>query len=299
MPFVDTPLTAAMRRAVQDVWGRPVDGEPVRLYGGEESAAYRAGDIVVRVGPASRTNAEAEWCHGVAAHASADLPEAVAPLRARDGSTVVRVEGRPVSVWSHVAGEWPDADEPQMRTQGARLLARLHRALASHRPPPRPVPSFLETGLYGEPPHDVPALADPELDRWLAGFHRRRRVRHPLHADFYTGNTLARDGRLVAVLDWDEAFVGAPELEVASAALEWADEHGDAPDERRRFIADYHAAGGTAGEMDDETVVQLIRHRLRREAAYFEHARRRGAVHDEDDLDYHERRVKTFFSLRP
>lgn len=109
MPFVDTPLTAAMTRAVQDVWGRPVDGEPVRLYGGEES----------------------------------------------------------VSVWSHVAGEWPDADEPQMRTQGARLLARLHRALASHRPPPRPVPSFLETGLYGEPPHDVPALADPELDRWL------------------------------------------------------------------------------------------------------------------------------------
>ncbi|MFF0521110.1 hypothetical protein ACFYTC_20555 [Actinomadura nitritigenes] len=186
MPFVDTPLTAAMRRAVQDAWGRPVDGEPVRLYGGEESAAYRAGDIVVRVGPASRTNAEAEWCHGIAAHAAAGLPEAVAPLRARDGTTVVRVEGRPVSVWSHVAGEWPDADE-----------------------------------------------------------------------------------------------------------------HGDAPDERRRFIADYHDAGGTAGEMDDETVVQLIRHRLRREAAYFEHARRRGAVHDEDDLGYHERRVKTFFALRP
>ncbi|GAA2131658.1 phosphotransferase [Actinomadura napierensis] len=68
----------------------------------------------------------------------------------------------------------------------------------------RPVartPSFLETGLYGERPHGVPALADLELDRRLAAFHRRNRVRHPLHGDFYTGNTLARDGRLVAVLD--------------------------------------------------------------------------------------------------
>ncbi|MBO2458434.1 phosphotransferase enzyme family protein [Actinomadura violacea] len=299
MPFIDTPLTAPMQRAVQDVWGRRFDGEAVRLYGGEESAAYRLGDLVVRVGPASRSSAEAEWCHAIAVHAAATLPEAVAPLRTRAGATVVRVEGRPVSVWPYVPGEWPDADEPRVRTQGARLLARLHRALAGHRPPPRPVPSFLEAGLYGEPPDDVPALADPELDRWLATFHRRTTLRHPLHGDFYTGNTLARDGRLVSVLDWDEAVVGAPELEVASAALEWADEYGDAPDRRRRFVADYHEAGGTAGEMDDETVAQLIRHRLRREAAYFEHARRQGAVHDEDDLDYHERRVKTFFALRP
>ncbi|QKG19760.1 hypothetical protein [Actinomadura verrucosospora] len=102
MPFIDTPLPAPMRHAVQDAWGRRFDGE-------------------------------AEWCHAVAAHAAATLPEAVVPLPARDGATVV----------------------------------------------------------------------------------------------------------------------------------------------------------------------QLIRHRLRREAAYFEHARRRGAVHDEDDLDYHERRVKTRFALRP
>ncbi|WP_027941147.1 phosphotransferase enzyme family protein [Amycolatopsis taiwanensis] len=299
MAFVDTPLTASMRRAVQTAWGQRVDGEPVRLYGGEESAAYRVDDLVVRVGPSRRTSAETEWCHSVAVHAASTLPEAVAPLRARDGATVVWVDGRPVSVWPYVEGEWPDADQPEVRTQGARLLARLHRALATHRPPPRPVASFVETGLYGEPPHDVPALADPWLDRWLADFHRRNPVHQPLHGDFYTGNTLARDGRLVAVLDWDEAIVGAPELEVASAALEWADEYGDALARRRRFITDYHEAGGTAGDMDDETVVQLIRHRLRREAAYFEQARRQGTEHDEDDFEYHERRVKAFFNLRP
>ncbi|MET9070169.1 phosphotransferase [Streptosporangium sandarakinum] len=299
MPFVDTPLTVPMRRAVQDAWGRRIDGEPVRLYGGEESAAYRVDDLVVRVGPARRTSAEAEWCHSIAVHAASTLPEAVAPLRALGGATVIRVDGRPVSVWPYVEGGWPDEEQPQVRTQGARLLARLHRTLASHRPPPRPVASFVETGLYGEAPHDVPELADRELDRWLADFHRRNPVRQPLHGDFYPGNTLARDGRLVAVLDWDEAVVGAPEMEVASAALEWADEYGDSPARRRRFVTDYHEAGGTAGGMDDETLVQLIRHRLRREAAYFEHARRQGAEHDEDGLEHHERRVKAFFDLRP
>ncbi|MFC4907237.1 phosphotransferase enzyme family protein [Actinomadura gamaensis] len=299
MPFVETPLTAAMRDAVRDRWGRPVEDEPKRLYGGEESAAYRVGGIVVRVGPAGRSSAEAEWCHAIAAHAALSMPEAVAPLRADDGATVVRVEGRPVSVWPYVEGEWPDADDESVRREGARFLARLHRALADCRPPARPVTGFLEIGLYGEPPLDVPELADPQLDRWLAEFHRRRTVRHPLHGDYYTGNTLARDGRLVAVLDWDEAVVGAPELEVATAALEWADEDAETPEQRRRFVADYHEAGGTAGEMDDETVAQLIRHRLRREAAYFELARRRGDRHDEDDIEYHRRRNKAFFTLRP
>ncbi|RFU36383.1 serine kinase [Actinomadura logoneensis] len=298
MVFTETPLTAAMRDAVLAEWGRRVEDGPVRLYGGEESAAYRSGDLVIRVGPLQRTSAEAEWCHAVAVHAAASMPEAVAALRTRGGATVVRVEGRPVSVWPFVEGEWPDADEEPMRCEGARLLARLHRAVADFRPPARPVQGWLEIGLDGRPPADAPALADPRLDRWLVEFHRRRPLRHPLHGDYYIGNTLARDGRLVAVLDWDEAVVGAPELEVASAALEWTDEFSATLDQRRRFVADYHEAGGTAGDMDDETVVQLIRHRLRREAAYFERAHRHIDPHD-DDRDYHRRRVEAFFALRP
>ncbi|TDD88194.1 phosphotransferase enzyme family protein [Actinomadura rubrisoli] len=299
MIYVETSLTDGMRRAAERAWGRDLGGPAERLFGGEESAAYRIGDLVVRVGPAWRTDAASEWAHGVALHAAALMPEAVAPLRARDGATVVRAEGRPLSLWPHVAGEWPDPDEPEVRVEGARLLARLHRALASYAPPPRPVASFAEPGLYGEGPVDVPELADPALDRWLADFHRRNPVRQPVHGDYYEGNTLARDGRLVAVLDWDESFVTTPEFEVASAALEWADEDAGAPDRRRRFVADYHEAGGTAGPMDDETVAQLIRHRLRRETAYFHVARKRGVEHDEDDLEYHKRRMESFFDLRP
>ncbi|MFC5186883.1 phosphotransferase [Actinomadura harenae] len=299
MASVETPLTAAMRAAVLTEWGRRIEDEPTRLHGGEESAAYRAGDLVIRIGPLGWSSAEAEWCHAVAAHAAATVPEAVAPLRTRGGATVVRVDGRPVSVWPFVEGEWPGIGEESMRREGARLLARLHRGLADFRPPARPVAGFLEGGLDGEPPQDVPDLADPQLDRWLLEFHRRRSLRHPLHGDYYVGNTLARDGRLVAVLDWDTAIVGAPELEVAAVALEWTDEYAATLEQRRRFVDDYLEAGGTAGAMDDETVAQLIRHRLRREAACYEQARRRGDRFDDDYLDYHRRRIDAFFALRP
>ncbi|QXJ25477.1 phosphotransferase [Actinomadura graeca] len=299
MIYAETPLTGPMREAVRRSWGHPAGGPAERLFGGEESAAYRLGDVVVRVSPAWRGEAETEWCHAVAAHAAARMPEAVAPLRARDGATVVRVDGRPLSLWPHVEGEWPDEDDPGMRTLAAGVLARLHRALASYRPPPRPAASFAATGMDGKPPEDVPGLADPALDRWLAAFHGRGTARQVVHGDYYSANTLARGGRLVAVLDWDECFVAAPEYEVAAAALEWTDAPAGTQEQRRRFVADYHRAGGTAGPMDDETVAQLIRHRLRREAAYFELARRRGVQHDEDDLAYHEERNAAFFKLRP
>jgi aminoglycoside phosphotransferase (APT) family kinase protein len=45
-----------------------------------------------------------------------------------------------------------------------------------------------------------------------------------LHGDFWPGNTLWKDGRLVAVVDWEDAAVGDPLADVANARLEllWA-----------------------------------------------------------------------------
>lgn len=292
--YAETPLTTTIRDAVTTTWG--VSGEGRRLYGGEESAAYLLGEHVVRIGPAGRDTAESEWCHAVALHAARTMAEAVAPLRTPDGTTVIIAESRPISLWPYVEGDWPDSDVPAQRAGGAALLARLHTALADLELPPRPRPAFQESGLYGEPPADAAALADPALDRWLAAFHRDHPARHPLHGDYYTGNTLARDGRLVAVLDWDEAFVGAPELELAAAALEWGD---DELGPSREFVAAYHRAGGTAGPLDEAALAQLVRHKLRREYAYFHKAVRAGVAHDEDDLDYHHERVALFHRLRP
>ena len=52
MPYVDTPLTGEIREAVSSAWGLYVRDAGERLFGAEESAAFRAGAQVVRIGPA-------------------------------------------------------------------------------------------------------------------------------------------------------------------------------------------------------------------------------------------------------
>ncbi|MFI6907074.1 phosphotransferase enzyme family protein [Nonomuraea sp. NPDC050394] len=296
MIYAVIPLTDTVRRAVKEKWGVDGHGEAVRLHGGEESAAYQLGDHVVRVGPEWRGSEETEWCHAVARHAAARMPEAVAPLATFDGATVTRVEGRPVSLWPHVQGSWPQESEQAL--QAARLLARLHNALSTARPGPRPIRSFAEYGLFGaeDGPGGHGGLDDPGLDRWLTEFHRTHTSRHPLHGDYYAGNTLVRGDVLTAVLDWDESFVGAPEYELAAAATEWGE---DELPLVRRFADAYLDEGGTAADLDDEALAQLIRHKLRREAAYFEQSVARGVRHDQEDLDYHHDRTELFHRLRP
>ena len=45
-----------------------------------------------------------------------------------------------------------------------------------------------------------------------------------LHGDFWPGNVLWRDGQLVAIIDWEDAALGAPLADVANSRLEilWA-----------------------------------------------------------------------------
>jgi aminoglycoside phosphotransferase (APT) family kinase protein len=45
-----------------------------------------------------------------------------------------------------------------------------------------------------------------------------------LHGDFWPGNSLWNDGRLVAVIDWEDAAIGDPLADVANTRLEltWA-----------------------------------------------------------------------------
>lgn len=68
-------------------------------------------------------------------------------------------------------------------------------------------------------------------------------MRHPLRGNLDTGNTLARNDEIVAVLDWDEAFVGAPELEPA-AALKWGDDVTGPSEEFVAALARYRRLAG-------------------------------------------------------
>lgn len=290
------PLTAAARRACG------FSGPAVRLHGGEEPAAWRVGDKVVRVGGHEKDVAEMEWCHRVAVAAKAGgCTEAVAPppLPHRDdGATAQRIGRHVVSVWPYVGGAW--AEKGNQTT--ALAAARLHRALRAAALPPRLKPCFLEAGLDGRLAYDGPRLQDARLDDWLSEFSARQWPRHALHGDFYRGNVLASRGdpsRLIAVLDWDETYMVPPEAEVASDALEFTDDFCADFADARRFADAYMEAGGTALDLDDEALAQLMRHRLRRESAYFELAAARGVKHDEEDAVYHRRRLDAFASLRP
>ncbi len=123
-----------------------------------------------------------------------------------------------------------------------------------------------------------------------------------MHGDFYAGNVLVRDGHIVGLLDWDEAFLGPPERELAWAAWEWGDglsTLGSDLEGARTFVADYVAAGGPAHPVDEEALRQLIRQRLRWEVEYARAADESGAVSDEDGSSYEARQLQAFRVLRP
>lgn len=296
MPFVDTPLTDQIRHAARSAWGVPEDGAAHRLYGGEESAAFRVGRQVIRIGPKWRTSEELEWCHAIARAAAEEIPEALAPvpLRSRGEATVVRVAGHPVSVWPFIEGTWTDDDDEDQWRQAAGLLARLHRALAARRDRfgPRPTGGGTVTSRVIED-------GDDDLEQWLCDFDGRAGPHQPLHGDFYAGNMLTRDRRIVALLDWDEAIVGPPERELAWAAWEFGDGlWADDLDAVRDFICAYRDAGGPATAIDELTLRQLVRQRLRGEIHYVE--RQAGEVQlTAEDIAYQNRQREMLERLRP
>lgn len=271
---------------IDDAFGVTLDRAWKPLHGGDESAVFRCGEIVVRVGPTWRTDAELAWCNEVALAAADVVPEVVPPLVRPDGSTVVRIDGRPVTLWPFVDAERGNDRDPDQRAQAANLLARVHRALAAQpwrpRPPRRLVPAA------------TPDLDDHDLDTWLAIFERDHPDVQACHGDFYGGNVLAVDGRLAALIDWDEAYVGPPERELAIAAWEWGDcldslDLGPALE----FVDAYRDAGGPARRIREHDLRQLVRQRLRSEAAS-----RRANEGEGSDSEYEARQLRAFHALR-
>lgn len=290
VPYANTPLTDDVRTVVADTWGIDafVGGE--RLFGGEESAAFKIADHVIRIGPTWRTTAELEWCHQIASAAAREVPEAIAPLATASGATVVRVRAHPVSVWPHVEGRWVDDDDDRQWEQAADLLARLHRALAKLDTSPRPDGAGTMTS------RQVPGV-DTELQSWLEHFDAAHQA-CPIHGDFYAGNLLARDGDIVGLLDWDEALLTPQTRELAWAAWEfgdglWADDLTGVTD----FITAYREAAGPAEPPDGPGLRNLVRHRLLGEMLYIDEQAARAELTD-DDIAYRQRQEEVCLQLR-
>lgn len=131
----------------------------------------------------------------------------------------------PYLVLAYVEGqtEFEPADVDEYVGQLAKVLAAIHRV---------PVPDNVSF-----PPHlgrgfgERPVVLDHSLDEGrirdaLEATWPLRTVNKEvlLHGDFWPGNVLWRDGRIAAVIDWEDARRGDPLADVSNARLEilWA-----------------------------------------------------------------------------
>ena len=272
------------------------------LGGGYEcdvfALASDAGALVVRVSPPWRTLGELAWAYELAAHAARTVPQAVAPLAARDGSRVFSFDSRPVALFPRVPGRTLDRDDPGERDEAARLLARLHCVLPAW-PAARPRPYNPRTPDLAAARDAVVEPADAELDRFLADRAAAPSIRRvPLHGDFYRGNLLVEGGRITGLIDWDDSRVGSLESELAWSTWELAQApppgDGFDPERTARFLAVYRDSGGPASA-DLAVLVPLIRANLRREVREAARMRAAGAVPDDE---YVARALRAFNALR-
>jgi len=126
----------------------------------------------------------------------------------------------PYLLLDHIDGEkiFPaSAADPRIEAM-ARMLARIHALPVDGLPdvPTRidPVPEIL-----AYLPDDIEFDA-VRLNLTLTGNQPRMGPPVLLHGDFWPGNLLWRDADLVGILDWEDAALGDPLSDVASAALE-------------------------------------------------------------------------------
>jgi len=129
------------------------------------------------------------------------------------------IEGRPEFAPAHV---------PNLILQLATHLSRIHQVDCSNLDV-----SFLlqQEQRYTKKLRERPTAVDESLEEgrirdaleavWPLS---QRNTPVLLHGDFWPGNTLWKDGQLVAVIDWEDAALGDPLADVANSRLEilWA-----------------------------------------------------------------------------
>jgi Ser/Thr protein kinase RdoA (MazF antagonist) len=289
----DHDLPAALRAEVEAAYRLSLAASTKLVDLGDECDIWRVdtsrGAIALRMSPASRSEAQLIWSHRLLAFVATRVPEAVAPMATMQDKTLIEWEGRAVSVYPWVEGEAATLETPHLCQLAASLLARLHKAMRNWlEPAPR------QASGEGQPAE----LADTELDRTLAEIERSRElVRGSIHGDYYPRNLICREGRIVAVIDWDESHDDLLVQELAWAVWEFAQHPSDADlriDGARHFLAAYAGEGGPVPASEYRLVVPLIRKRFRHEVSQALAAATRGAV---IDWEYTNREIAAFHQL--
>lgn len=134
-----------------------------------------------------------------------------------------------------------DRDLPRALRQMAAFLAELHALdLESSRLPALPE---LEDPAASLPAHLPPGGLAANLRSLLPAATERRNPASLLHGDYWPGNLLWRDGRLVAVVDWEDATYGDPLSDLACCRVELLCQYGEAAMEAFSAVYLDHASG--------------------------------------------------------
>ena len=132
----------------------------------------------------------------------------------------------PAIVLEYIEGEtvFDPVNVADFVLQLATQLAKIHGVDGSI-----PALSFLpkQGRGYGERPHHLDeSLGEGAIRETLESIRPVGEFNEPglLHGDFWPGNVLWKDGRLVGVIDWEDAALGDPLADLANGRLEilWA-----------------------------------------------------------------------------
>jgi len=277
-------------------------GEWSQIINGDECLVWRVDNgtnpLIVRVSPNWRTVDELQWVHDFTLHCGRTIPEVVAPVSARDNSTLFVFQTYPVTVYPFIEGDTFNTDNLAMCEEAARLLARIHKAAVTWQDVrPRPAskttrPQALLREVY------PPVFQDAEFDAWEAQLPTNGLTIAPIHGDYYCRNVLATDARITGVIDWDEADINYLMAEVGWSTWEFSQvETGDDLDDAkaRAFLAAYFAEDPPCPKSEMRDAINFIRLRLRNEAVGDLARKARG---EEWDMEYTEGEMRAFAILK-
>jgi Ser/Thr protein kinase RdoA (MazF antagonist) len=239
--------------------------EPFEQIPAATNIVLRAGAYVVR---AERRPLESvRWEHDLLEFLAAEVPEIVAPIRARDGTTfLLAPDGLVVSVVPFVDGIHMKRRGARVRSQLPPLLGRIHtrakRWPVARQRPAQPAFSELdwERNLWWDwallEPSPVLVRTLARTRDWVADAPPLERC--AIHGDFHPGNVLAVQGRPVAVLDWSFARLDWPAFDLACVVGLLALRRDGSIDREvaERTLAAYANAGGPG---EPTVLVPLLR----------------------------------------
>jgi hypothetical protein len=239
------------RELKQDVVGARFANKSVGAVFG--LALANAENVVLKVFPSSldrKALLAIERCLSHVHAAGFPSPKQLVPLF-EAGSTFA-------AFYELVEGEVLDAHRPDVRRTLAEALASLTEIVANLDPAALPVALGRDETLW-DAPHRAEMRLDIEGGEWID--ERARACRQVIrdanlspicaHYDWSTKNTLFRDGRLRAVLDWDSMKQASEAEMVGRAAAEFTAHGGGLTsrstpthDEATAFVREYEDARG-------------------------------------------------------